>query len=512
MTTRSTSFDTARRLDIYFRVARVGSKKFIFTYGTGSAVDISTFSFRLYIKRYEGDLENAILLTVGDGLTVGGSSNNELTAAVTVAQTSLPEGKYYWELYKGSTSKTYLTGIAFLHNGKFDGLPADASTNNLSIIEDGENVEIQIQDTSDHYRGLYPSLAALQTGVPVGNAGDYADVDGGPGTDVARYIWDVDDVQWVLNSGSASFATLSGSPSDNASLLASLNAKLNGLFTVKTKTDNHTFDSTDLTDAGTGKPILFLMDKASAVTFTYPLNSDIAIPVGTLIYVMWYGAGQTTLAAAVGVTFRNSSSTNDLQSRYSIVSMLKIGTNEVSVTNGVDFPSALAQIALLTPSDDDILQRKANAWTNRTLAQYRQDLAIISSIAVHADAAEVIVLTNMASAKQVFPNNSNNSALKFDTTNYRQARLTTRVSVAGATNSRLYIEYSSDGTTFTDLGTTTAGSADTIGLAATGHGKVTNWITLPAGGKGDLIWRVAQEGGDATADPEIRATAIQFRM
>lgn len=37
--------------------------------------------------------------------------------------------------------------------------------------------------------------------------------------------------------------------------------------------------------------------------------------------------------------------------------------------------SDLTAIAALTPSNDDILQRKAGVWTNRTLAQIRTDLA-----------------------------------------------------------------------------------------------------------------------------------------
>ncbi len=36
----------------------------------------------------------------------------------------------------------------------------------------------------------------------------------------------------------------------------------------------------------------------------------------------------------------------------------------------------LAAIAALTPSNDDILQRKAGSWTNRTVAQYLADLGL----------------------------------------------------------------------------------------------------------------------------------------
>lgn len=146
MSIRATSFDPAKRLDVYFRVSRIGSKKFTFVDGNGAALDISTYSFQLFIKPYEGAIDNTILLTVGSGLTIGGASNNELTAAVTVAQTSVKEGNYYWELYKGSTSKSYLTGIAIFHNGKFDGLPDNTAETPLTIIDNGSTVEIQLSD------------------------------------------------------------------------------------------------------------------------------------------------------------------------------------------------------------------------------------------------------------------------------------------------------------------------------------------------------------------------------
>jgi hypothetical protein len=38
----------------------------------------------------------------------------------------------------------------------------------------------------------------------------------------------------------------------------------------------------------------------------------------------------------------------------------------------------LTAIAGMSPSNDDIIQRKAGAWTNRTLAQYRVDLALVN--------------------------------------------------------------------------------------------------------------------------------------
>lgn len=53
---------------------------------------------------------------------------------------------------------------------------------------------------SSHFKGLYASLAALQSAHPSAIAGDYADVDAGAGLDVVRYLWDVTDSQWVAQA------------------------------------------------------------------------------------------------------------------------------------------------------------------------------------------------------------------------------------------------------------------------------------------------------------------------
>lgn len=143
--TPATTIDPSRRLDFPFRLRRAGSKKFIFLNSSGTALDISSFGFVLNIKEYPGARTNVISLSVGSGLTVGGAGNNELTASFTVANTSVQEQEYYWELYKGSTSKTYLNGLAPAHNGVFDGVSNDQDT--LTITDGSSEVTINITDT-----------------------------------------------------------------------------------------------------------------------------------------------------------------------------------------------------------------------------------------------------------------------------------------------------------------------------------------------------------------------------
>lgn len=141
----ATTIDPSRRLDFPFRIRRAGSKKFIFLNSDGTALDISSFDFVLNIKEYPGARTNTIQLTIGSGLTVGGAGNNELTASLTVTNTSVQEQEYYWELYKGSTSKTYLNGLAPAHNGVFDGVSNEQDT--LTVTDGSSEVTITVSDT-----------------------------------------------------------------------------------------------------------------------------------------------------------------------------------------------------------------------------------------------------------------------------------------------------------------------------------------------------------------------------
>lgn len=83
---------------------------------------------------------------------------------------------------------------------------------------------------SSKFKGLYATLAALQTAHPTSVAGAYADVDPGTGTDVARYIYDANDAKWVAQSGAVAPLT-----SANVKSLYEANANTNA-FTDAEKT------------------------------------------------------------------------------------------------------------------------------------------------------------------------------------------------------------------------------------------------------------------------------------
>lgn len=72
----------------------------------------------------------------------------------------------------------------------------DLSQENFTTSEKNK-----LANLSEHFKGYYTSYANLVAGAPTGVAGDYANVDIGPGEDVKMYIWDVDGAEWVLSSG-----------------------------------------------------------------------------------------------------------------------------------------------------------------------------------------------------------------------------------------------------------------------------------------------------------------------
>jgi hypothetical protein len=73
------------------------------------------------------------------------------------------------------------------------------------------------------------------------------------------------------------------------------------------------------------------MNVASANNLTVPLNATQAFPVGTVIELLQYGAGQTTIVATGGVTIRSSGGKLKLTGQYSGASLRKIATDEWSL-------------------------------------------------------------------------------------------------------------------------------------------------------------------------------------
>lgn len=101
----------------------------------------------------------------------------------------------------------------------------------------------------------------------------------------------------------------------------------NGTGTVVTEvkfnaqTTNYVLDPTDASR-------LVEMNLAGANTLTIPTNIVVPFPIGTQILIAQYGAGQTTITAAGGVTLRSSGGKTKIAAQYGVATLIKRGTNE----------------------------------------------------------------------------------------------------------------------------------------------------------------------------------------
>lgn len=155
------SFDPAKKLDLYFRVNRDGSKTLSFVDADAADYDISGLTFALTI--YDRPASSSVLsLTEGSGLSK--PDNYSLTITVTDVQTiNIRPNKYFYTLNRTDGSglvKTWLTGSCYFHEGEFDGV---TETTSLTIDETSGALTVTINDTVS-------PIAASQSEVNTGTA------------------------------------------------------------------------------------------------------------------------------------------------------------------------------------------------------------------------------------------------------------------------------------------------------------------------------------------------------
>lgn len=202
----------------------------------GSAYSIASKTLSLQIRRI-GSETNFINLTEGSGITNGGASGI-ITIELTAAQSAtLGNDQWMWQLSVSPDATRWFSGTITATTGPADGDTASSLTVPLTLAGSNVSAEITLA-TPSHYRGVYASLAALESAVPAGEPGDYADVDEGVGETIQRYIWDDDDEEWVLGGGSGDAANITFTP---ASGIAATNVQA---AIVEAKTDAQTYADT----------------------------------------------------------------------------------------------------------------------------------------------------------------------------------------------------------------------------------------------------------------------------
>lgn len=139
------TFDPAKKLDLYFRVNRDGSKTLSFTDNNGNPKDVSGYSFALEIKHLANDNTNVVEFL---NVALGRPSTDKVTIPMTSTLSNILASEYYWQLnvtLPDTSVHTWLTGSAIFHEGEFDGL---TETTTLTIDESGTAVTVTINETA----------------------------------------------------------------------------------------------------------------------------------------------------------------------------------------------------------------------------------------------------------------------------------------------------------------------------------------------------------------------------
>ncbi len=203
---------------------------------------------------------------------------------------------------------------------------------------------------------------------------------------------------------------------------------------------------------------------------------------------------------------------------------LRINEHSTELIGVIDaFTGELAAIAALTPTNNDVLQRKSGAWTNRTMAQLKTDLSLtksdvgLGSVDNTADAAKaVLTATEWATARNLAGNSVDGSA---------NVAFANKFIVQGTTDSGLsaaqFLGALSTGivknTTSTGVLSIAVAGTDYVApggaLGTPSSGTLTNATGLPIAGisatgtknsttylRGDGTWATPSGSGDASTN------------
>jgi hypothetical protein len=110
--------------------------------------------------------------------------------------------------------------------------------------------------------------------------------------------------------------------------VVNVNSKEDKQLDIDTKVDDYTLIIDDVSK-------LIEMNASTPKAVYVPDNATVPFPIGTKVYVSWYGTGLVSvLPVNTDVVIRSSAESSELPCRYSVVALIKRGTNEWYLENG----------------------------------------------------------------------------------------------------------------------------------------------------------------------------------
>lgn len=97
----------AAQLNILFQIGSY--RTIIFDFG----IDVSSWTFELFIKQNKGARTKNVTLTLGSGLSFVVYATDQIQATFSTTNTALEEGEYYWELRRTDVVTPIVCGSAY---------------------------------------------------------------------------------------------------------------------------------------------------------------------------------------------------------------------------------------------------------------------------------------------------------------------------------------------------------------------------------------------------------------
>ena len=96
---------------------------------------------------------------------------------------------------------------------------------------------------------------------------------------------------------------------------------------------------------------------------------------------------------------------------------------------------------------------------------------------------------------------------QIDLSNMTSARIITNIATVGSARANLQLQWSSDGTTFFNIG---AGTSPSANIGATGI-NTSDYVLINSSARRDVVLRVIGTSGDGAIDPVLGGTHAQFK-
>jgi len=210
----------------------------------------------------------------------------------------------------------YLTGSNALQFYDGSSWTATSLTADITEVAAGTNIDV----TSG--TGPVPSVAlAIDAAVAFGSDGSGVDTTWHSGTASDNMAWSESNV----------CLTITGTDSQDSLVIADGDVSITDALTVTGTTTTYlnviTDSSTTRTPGLTDASAYILTTHGTGITVTLPQDSDVAFPVGTVIYFERNGSGTLTFAAGAGATVNSKGGTLTCGDRYTTVAAVKIAAD-----------------------------------------------------------------------------------------------------------------------------------------------------------------------------------------